>query len=221
MLPTNEKANSIWSNSLLNKLSYGELSPIHCSHYHLYILSDEEIKEGDWCIMLDSFGNVFSNPRQYTNPETQFLNKGLRKIIATTDSSLKIEKSSTGYTENRSRTFYSLESLPQPSKSFIEVFVEEYNKGNIITDVMVEYEQNLICENVFDNNSVSKQWVNKGVKSKINPDNIINIKPIISESEVIGEKIVEYCKQYEGTNKYNDVLKAIEFGYQLSIDKNL
>ena len=32
--------------------------------------------------MFDSFGNIFSNPQQYTNPETQHLNKGLKKIIA-------------------------------------------------------------------------------------------------------------------------------------------
>ena len=36
MLPTNEKASLIYGNSLLNKLSYGELSPSHCSHYHLF-----------------------------------------------------------------------------------------------------------------------------------------------------------------------------------------
>jgi len=62
---------------------------------------------------------------------------------------------------------------------------------------------------------------NEKIEPKINSkDNTINIKPIISESEVIGEKIVEYCKQYEGTNKYNDVLKAIEFGYQLSLNQD-
>jgi hypothetical protein len=27
------------------------------------------------------------------------------------------------------------EFLPQPSQSFIEKFVEEYNKGNVITEV--------------------------------------------------------------------------------------
>lgn len=207
MLPTNEKANSIWSNSLLNKLSYGELSPIHCSHYHLYILSDEEIKEGDWCIMLDSFGNVFSNPRQYTNPETQFLNKGLRKIIATTDSSLRIGKLEVGG---------KIEHLPQIPQSFIEKFVEKYNKGDIITEVMVEY---ILNHEDFDD-IIEKVWDND-YKLKINvKDNTINIKPIIPTSEEIGEKIVQYCKKYEGTNKYNDVLKAIEFGYQLSLNQD-
>ena len=40
------------------------------------------------------------------------------KIIATTDISLK---------------------LPQPSQQFIEKYIESYNKGEIITDVLVEY----------------------------------------------------------------------------------
>lgn len=31
----------------------------------------------------------------------------------------------------------------------------------------------------------------------------------------LGKKINEYCKQYEGTDKYNDVVLAIQFGYHL------
>ena len=30
-------------------------------------------------------------------------------------------------------------NLPQPSSQFIQKYIEEYNKGNIITEVMVEY----------------------------------------------------------------------------------
>ena len=45
------------------------------------------------------------------------------KIIATTDISLVKEY-----------------NLPQPSQQFIQKYIEEYNRGNIITDVLVEYE---------------------------------------------------------------------------------
>ena len=31
--------------------------------------------------------------------------------------------------------------MPQTPKSFIQKFIEEYNKGNVITEVMVEYER--------------------------------------------------------------------------------
>jgi|688.fasta_scaffold73243_1 hypothetical protein len=49
---------------------------------YLLVVDESEIKKSNWCIMFDSFGNIFSNPQQYTNPETQHLNKGLKKIIA-------------------------------------------------------------------------------------------------------------------------------------------
>ena len=50
---------------------------------------------------------------------------------------------------------------------------------------------------------------------KVDSNNEITIRNSTSTSEEIGEKIVQYCKKYEGTNKYNDILKAIEFGYNL------
>jgi len=38
--------------------------------------------------------------------------------------------------------------------------------------------------------------------------------------DLIGEKIIEYAKKYEGTDKYGAVMLAIEFGYELAL-KNL
>lgn len=58
---------------------------------HIYITSDEEIKEGDWALMFDDFGNLFlcDKPQQYLGIEKgHHLNKGLRKIILTTDPTL-------------------------------------------------------------------------------------------------------------------------------------
>lgn len=146
--------------------------------------------------------------KHYLKTET-----GYREILASTDTSLRTQVFRKDGTPTSNYDFV----LPQPSQSFIENFVEQYNLGNIITDVMVEY----ILNNEDFDDIIEKVW-DDDYKLKINvKDNTINIKSITSDSEVIGEKIVEYCKQYEGTNKYNDVLEAIEFGYQLSIDKNL
>ena len=95
-------------------------------YQHLYIISDDEIKEGDW------FYNIHSKivGRAAFNFGKDELAK---KIIATTtDSSL---------------------GLPQPSQQFIQKFVEEYNKGNIITDVLVEYE--LISNEEYFGNTVN------------------------------------------------------------------
>jgi len=100
---------------------------------HLHILSNEQIKVDDWCIMLDDVGNVFSTPQQYINPETQHLNKGLRKIIATTDTSLK--------SKIKYDTHISIKSIAQIPQSFIAYFISEYNKGNIINKIFLEVEE--------------------------------------------------------------------------------
>ena len=94
---------------------------------HLYIISDEEIKEGDW----------------YYESEFQLIlkkeGKGIlkaKKIIATTDTSLICE-------QERFLKGYKSE-LPKPSQQFIEKYIEEYNKGNVITEVLVEVEETYI-----------------------------------------------------------------------------
>ena len=63
---------------------------------------------------------------------------GYREVLATTDESLKIEIDG-----NRGDLLPDVSfdvELPKPSDSFISKYIEEYNRGNIITDVLVEYE---------------------------------------------------------------------------------
>jgi len=50
MLPTNEKANSLIQFGQSLRLNLGNLSEMVIKRHHLYFLSDEEIKEGDWFI---------------------------------------------------------------------------------------------------------------------------------------------------------------------------
>ena len=90
----------------------------------IYILSDDEIKEGDWC--LDTVNNIL-----FISDGNSKLHKSTdKKIIATTDTSLLLHSDFDSY------------NLPQPSQQFIEKYIESYNKGEIITDVLVEYEEN-------------------------------------------------------------------------------
>lgn len=87
---------------------------------HLYILSDDKIEEGDWYIEEDIF---YNNPLQASSECVETINQAphnWKKIIATTDKEL---------------------DLPSPSQSFIEKYITEYNKGNVIKDVLVEYEE--------------------------------------------------------------------------------
>lgn len=128
---------------------------------HLYVLSNNEIKEDDWCI--DSNRNIFQHKNHFP------ISIGQRKIIATTDNSL---------TEDRQKAAFVVTGhpLPQPSKQFIQKFVEEYNKGNVITDVLIEYE--LISNEEYFGNTVNPDndvpYFDE--KLKINPkDNSLNI----------------------------------------------
>ena len=187
MLPTNEKAakgDVIGNNKGFTitdmSLSLSELCLIQAKVYKLYILSDEEIKKGDWVLYKNSYiatvlgfpndgggGLKIKIPGDNAKIMTDFSN--CKKIIATTDKSLGLsDVGKSGYSVDE---FYPV--LPQPSQSFIEYFVEEYNKGNVITEVKVEYEK-WIGKNYVGEFSTDQDF---NYKLKINPDNTINIKP--------------------------------------------
>ena len=151
----------------------------HHTNQHLYIISDDEIKEGDWFINdLNQIKKCTSRDTEgYIDFEGGFNTKpsSCKKIIATTDTTLKITISPYLFPEGgacQSRDFL----LPQPSQQFIEKYIEEYNKGNIITDVLVEYE--LISNEEYFGNTVNPDddvpYFDE--RLKINPkDNSINI----------------------------------------------
>lgn len=183
MLPTKEKAQLYLTPK--GKLDIGD-EHIGGEEYptqHLYFLSDEEIKEGDWYYQSNKFGNVIDKCDEKTfvarTPDYVRQN-GAKKIIATTDKSLKLYEAET---ITRAPGF-SLKTddicLPQPSPEFLKVFVREYNKGNQIEQVMVEYEA---VPNEYDNpltNPEGKEdFPNSKWELKTNPiDNTICIKPI-------------------------------------------
>lgn len=161
MLPTNEKASlKLGQNRLLVNNTFGYDS--HFTNQHLYILSDEEIKEGDWFVgFADGSIKPFVMQADESTIEInnwQLNKKGYssnKKIIATTDES-----------------FYGGELclFPKPSQSFIEKFVEEYNKENVITEVMVEYEP----IGAYSNPKYDSDY-----RLKINPkDNTITIRKV-------------------------------------------
>ncbi len=200
MLPTNEKAGN---NSKILSLRFNSKGKLLLSNgalsdaliQYLYFLSNEQIKKGfkgsaivtvKDDVKIHYLVNVIvtEDGQCYCDEDRKFSFEyySVREIIATTDSSLKISKSATGYTETRSRTFYSEESLPQPSQSFIERYFEKYNKGEQITEVMVEYEPKPTYGN---NGSVFPIEYQLKINSK---DNTITIKPIKyswSKDEVI------------------------------------
>ena len=181
MLPTKEKSD-IFIGKTHSVLHYKNNIPDEefKSYQHLYIISDDEIKEGDW------FYNIHS--KIVGRAEFNFGKDELaKKIIATTNSSLW--RPSHKYASD-------VILLPQPSQQFIEKYIEEYNKGNIITDVLVEYE--LISNEEYFGNTFNPDddvpYFDE--RLKINPkDNSLTIKKVkdsYSREEVV-KLLVDCC----------------------------
>lgn len=152
MLPTNEKApifkignwnklykcNEIVSDNIID-FAYDE------SYQNLYIISDDKIKDGEFDDLLEQ-GLYFESDNSMIKIITTRRVKTIgmyKKIIATTDTTIKVKSEQAG--DNRWVNPYL-----KPSDSFISKYIEEYNKGNVITDVMVEYEQKRIYGDELD-----------------------------------------------------------------------
>ena len=176
MLSTNNKSNIVLGkrNTLYNTKDIPNvefnnvLSPNNWIYQYLYFLSDE-IKEGDWYFD----GTDFIHKKSKHNNTLVDGNKQAKKVIATTDTSLYIHQKET--ISLPERVFY----LPQPSQQFIQKYIEEYNKGNTITDVLVEYE--LISNEEYFLNTINPDenvpYFDENLK--INPkDNTITIKKV-------------------------------------------
>ncbi len=147
----------------------------------LYFLSDEEIKEGDWCY--SKYTNKICKTEKGLVRATKEI--PLQKIVATTNTSLKIadfpELSNTAY-----------RSLPQPHIEFIKEYVDEYNKGNQIKFVDVEYTNCKNCINI-EGQQNSPDCCTEFI-IKINSKNEIEIT--ISKDEV---NVEELAKEYSLT----------------------
>ena len=158
-------------------------------YQHLYFLSNDEIKEGDW-----AYHTLDSKPIQVTelpHPTVDAREYGHKKIIATTDESLGLHK---------------------PSDEWIEYFIFEYNKGNIITKVEVEYEKESYSGR-FTQNTV-ENW-GKRYNLKINPDNTINIKSVKETWNDIYNKFSEYCIENDWDNSNGSYIVWLKENYQV------
>lgn len=170
MLATNQKASPIIASDDKTFLCINagvQNKEIKWNYQHLYLTTDEEIKERDWYIWLNnsqicqaSFSlNILNNHMESGD---------IKKIIATTDQSLRID--STIRESNPDSNEYGKVRfiLPKPSDSFIAKYVESYNKGKVITDTMVEY---MLA-------STNNSNVSNGYHLNIKSDNTIVLRPI-------------------------------------------
>jgi len=202
LLPTNDDNSDIELHTKRNRLyskskdktnfNYNkQLTPLEWYKQHLYIISDNEIKEDDWITLfthinkyqLRQVKEIKDNILICYNNELISLDLKPKKIIATTDNTIKVfgkSKIDNSNIEILGKT------IPSPSYSFILKYIEEYNKGSIITDILVEYDN--LVEDVYGNQHLqsekdSQQYLAtcKLISStiKVNPkDNTITIKKL-------------------------------------------
>jgi len=167
---------------------------------HLYILSDEKIKEGDWFIKdtmtcqcneitKNEIGCVPDN-KIFCGTQTYFDRRNCKKIIATTDNFL---------------------GLPRPSKEFIEAYIRTYNsEDGPVTEVVVEYVN--FCEYEEEETwEIHPDW-----RLKIKPDNTISIKKVKNSwnrKEVLNlftRFSEKYIKDYDKISVKNSIKAWIE-----------
>ena len=132
MLSTNITSNT----EVLHIESGGRM--IRFNSYHLYIISDDEIKEGDWCVTNLNKMEKFNSP--WKGEIEISYKQETRKIIASTDSSL---------------------NLPNISEEFIKLYIEKYNSGNPIDEIEVEYEEFVIENGNSKPFKITKYFINK------------------------------------------------------------
>ncbi len=168
---------------------------------HLYILSNDEIKEGDWMYnkMDTSIMKYIKVGIENENPNTY----GYQKIIATTDKSLK------GYNPGLGNLVDWYDEFPSILESFIKTYIKAYNEGNPITEVQLEWEM------INKLSSIRKD----NLKLKIREDNtaIIHQAKLYTRENVIN--IVKLFNSH--TLKLQQLKIANSFDVNSWIEENL
>jgi hypothetical protein len=173
-----------------------------CTNQHLYIVSDDQIKEGDWYLV--------NNIRVQEVRKATEHSKGIKsKIIATTDKSLTVtEFTLMGIGKN-----WKQKPLPEPSKEFIQ----KYCKAGGIDKVMVEYDSKIKCykcgkteANCIATSSNCVGYYEETYQLKVSKDNTITIKPV--KDSWNREEVEELCRRawILGLNKppYQEIYNA-------------
>jgi hypothetical protein len=185
---------------------------------HLYITTDEEIKEGDWFINTGSGGHPTPKVYQANSENSKAFKEfgpypEIRKIIASTDPKLNSNQIEPYDTSKP----YGIE-FPQIPQSFIE----EYCKVGGIDEVLVEYEiLGYKSENIHigvKGTDIDVELPNTAqdktqVRLKLNPDNTIIIHPVkekMYSRDEIGNKIKEFVKEYAYEWSMDDINEWIE-----------
>jgi hypothetical protein len=205
MLPTDKAENCIVKHRVSGNLYYYDqyftqvyLKLNDWSSHHLYFVTDDEMKEGDWVLFGDvvmvatSFGD-----RVICDEEgNSFMKHDCKKIIATTDPELlnwQCHHKCIGTQLSEGICQCYKKRIAQPSKAFIE----KYCKEGGIDKVEVEYQ-------VFPYKT--GDIVSKTYRLKVNSHNEITIHPI--KDRWTREEVEERCREvFElGASAFQDCL---------------
>ena len=184
MLPTDK--NGAIQRNRYNSMELIRYSPDpNCKQEHLYLTSDEEIKEGDW--YLNTIDNSIKQSSDWIYVST------CKKIVATTNPELwgGIE------TVGKRSLLIKRWGIPKIDSTFIEDYVKAYNEGILIKEVIVEYGSITNTRNHTEKYQIDFP--------KLNPDGSVIIHPI-EENPI--EQILAYMVKHK-YNKTNPVL----YGY--------
>lgn len=210
MLPT-DKTSSIWKDNDTNYLNYSfDGKPFYkCTPQHLYVVSDNEIKNGDWGIdyNLITGTNIFQCKGETTSHyqcSKYSHEKMCCKKIEGTNVTLVIFQYAIPLEAGKR---YSDIEVPQIYQSFIETYVKSEGK---ITEVLVEMEADMSNTPYTSDKQnhalkILKESSNIGVKVKTNSNNeiIIHLPKLYTQQEVDNLLDAERCRTT------NDVLKMI------------
>ncbi|HWY09696.1 MAG TPA: hypothetical protein VN026_00150 [Bacteroidia bacterium] len=142
----------------------------------LYVVSGEEVKVDDWGIgYATGFKGKGAKHFLFKHDDSKMakLNAicaGNRKVIATTT---ELEVKEKRYLiPDEPFEYFELPKLPQ---DFIEKYIKEWNDGNVIKEVLLEYESNVLME---DGDDLSEMW-----QLKLNPDNTVIVHLVTEEKK--------------------------------------
>jgi hypothetical protein len=147
--------------------------------------SDDELKDGDWC-----YDVALKEIDKYSNTWCDIAKAYSKKIIATTDE-LKLK--------DISRPLGVYQILPSPSESFIKAYIEAYNNGNVIEDILIEVEE------IKGDLGIILSLTNEDFKLKLKDNNIIikKVKENLTREEAI-ELIKDAVAESLDWSKAND-----------------
>jgi len=192
MLPTMSKPNGnvLWIDSLFSNLNfddcnyYGSIYHKRVKLQHLYCLSDEEITVGCWYYFESERESFVRQCKSIDRTKEYWLDgniKGgiiLKKIIITTDNSLGIITGDKLIDPSTNTKELIGELLPKFTNDFLNNYVEKFNNGITISNVLVEYE----CDSE-DYNNWNPPYPNRPLDGQIvyklkvdSKDNTITVK---------------------------------------------